>query len=140
MRLRWSVVIGGSVGLLLWFLTQLMAFGLAQAGDGWLAPFYLTLPLFILYPLASIPCFASFRRTAKVEWLALFVAVALDLFLLQNVLRQERDYFLRVWRLGPAVVAIWLALWLGWQLLAIVALVRRHVSEPAHQREAASIT
>jgi hypothetical protein len=122
--LNYRTALTGVGGLLVWFLAQLFAFGLGLAGDGWLGPFFLTLPLLLLYPFVTVRFFASEARPTKLDWAALYTAVPLDLLLLLNGGIQERTYFLKVWHLGADAVVMWAVLWLGWQVLAVATLFK----------------
>jgi hypothetical protein len=114
----------GAVGLLLWLIAQWIAFGLGAGGHGWLAPFFFTLPLLLLYPLASVRFFASEPGATKLDWVILLTAVLFDLLLALNALLEERSYFLKAWAMADGVVALWLVFWLGWQGLALATMLK----------------
>ena len=119
------VVLAGIVGLLPWLAAQWIGFGLAAGGDGWNGPFFLTPSLLLLYPFISVRSFASESGATRLDWFVLLAALVLDFVLLRNVLQQECDYFLKAWNLAGSAVATWVALWLGWQVLAIITLFKK---------------
>jgi hypothetical protein len=114
----------GALGLLPWFVTQFIGLGIGGAGHGWVAPFFFTMPLVLLYPLVFIRAFSR-AGARKVDVSILVVAAALDLFLLRNLFFQEYEYFLKVWNFGSTIVALWFGLWAAWQVLAVAALLRK---------------
>ena len=125
--------ISGAVGVSLWLVTQLMGLLLTGAGHGWYGALLFSLPLVVLYPLALIRTFD--RRTGKRETdiFILIGAVIFDLFLVGNILSDR--YFLTVWEFDPTFVAIWIALWAGWQpfIVASLLLPRRIVTPPGER-------
>jgi hypothetical protein len=114
----------GALGLLPWFVAQFIALGIGGAGHGWIAPFYFTIPLFLLYPLVFIRAFSRVG-TWKVDAAILVIAAVLDLLLLRNLFFLEYEYFLRMWNDARGVVALWFGLWAAWQVLAITTLLRK---------------
>ena len=118
-------VLAGTVGLLPWLAAQWIAFGLAAGGDGWNAPFFLTPPLLLLYPFVSSRSFAAESGATRGDQCVLLAAVVLDFVLLRNVLQQEHDYFLKALSLAGYTVAAWVVLWSGWQVLAIVTILKK---------------
>ena len=121
-RLGW-----GAIGLLTWLATQAVALGLGDAGHGWMAPIWVSTVLIFLYPLVFVRIFASPAASIKVDAALLVVAVAIDLFLLHNALVPERKYFLR--NSSASALSLWIGLWAGWQLLAIVSLLKKRAEQ-----------
>lgn len=123
-RLGWV-----AIGLLAWLLTQAVALGLGGAGHGWMAPLWVSSVLIFLYPLVVVRVFASPAASIKVDATILLLAGVIDLFLLHNALVTERTYFSRVWNSSAGAVGLWIGLWAGWQLLAIVSLLKKRGGE-----------
>ena len=114
----------GALGLATALLTQFIGLGMTGAGHGWIAPFYFSMPLFLLYPAALIRAFRSGRGGMAIDLALLAVALALDLLLLRNIFGEENRYFHTLWGRFPGFVLLWIALWAGWQALALIALLR----------------
>lgn len=90
-----------------------------------MAPFYLTLPLLLLYPVVLVRLLPSSPRAATLDWLMLAVAIALDLLLLTSAATQEQAYFRKAWKLAAGLVVGWSFMWLSWQACAVALLVKR---------------
>jgi hypothetical protein len=114
----------GLVGFLAWFVTQLAALMLAGTGRGWIAPFGLSIPLIVLYPLVSARAFGRTARSGRSEVLALGIAVLLNLLLFLDHSGNGSVYLQMAWRSHPEVVVVWFSLWMAWQALAIFRLAR----------------
>ena len=113
------------LGLLLWFAALAIAFCMSAGGDGWDDPFFCSLPLVFIYPL-SLFRLLSLRPGSKNTGLLLLAAgVVLSLVLLHDIGGDDKEGFNRVWRFVPIYGAIWIALWLGWQLLVVISLFRK---------------
>ena len=125
---RRRLFIWGALGLLAWFVVEFIGVGIAGAGHGWVAPFFFTLPLLLLYPAAFIRAFAVEPRTVKVELAMLVIAAVLDMLLSRNMLGSEHEYFLKVWNYHydgeHAILLLWFGLWAAWQVLTLVTLLR----------------
>ncbi|HEX5182038.1 MAG TPA: hypothetical protein VFW19_02680 [Allosphingosinicella sp.] len=117
--IRW-----GALGLLPWLVAQFIAFGIGGAGHGWIAPFYFSIPLFFLYPLVFIRAFSNTGKR-EIDAAILVIAAVLDTLLLRNALYSESEYVIRMWGDAGGVVALWLALWVGWQILTVLSLARK---------------
>ena len=115
----------GAFGLLLWLVAQFIALGLAGGGHGWNSPDIISLPLALVYPATLICAFHPGRITMKLGIVFAAIAVASDAFLLWRLFSEEYLYFLKIPPFGiletifvfAPLVAIWLALWVGWQVL-----------------------
>lgn len=120
------VRIVGSVGAgaLLWLGTQAIAFGMSKAGDGWIGPTAWSLPLVALYPIALVRFGRPRAGGTKADAAMLMMAVTLDVLLAYNIERQEPGYFVVAWDVAPSLVSTWLALWVGWQIIALATLIR----------------
>lgn len=111
-------------GALLWLGTQAIAFGISKAGDGWIGPTAWSLPLVALYPIALVRLGRSRFGGTKADAAMLMMAVTLDVLLAYNIERQEPGYFAMAWDVAPSLVFAWLALWIGWQIIALATLIR----------------
>jgi hypothetical protein len=110
-----------------------MGLMLTGGGHGWYGALVFSLPLAVLYPVAFIRVFD--RRTGKREAdiSILTIAVILDVLLVGNMLLDQ--YFIRMWEFDPAFVAIWIALWAGWQLFIVASLLMpRNAATPPGER------
>ncbi|MFI0845172.1 hypothetical protein [Mesorhizobium sp. IMUNJ 23232] len=96
-----------------------------------MAPFWLSTVLIFLYPLVFVRLFASSAAAIKVDLAILLVAAVMDIFLLHNALVAKRAYFLRIWDFSASAVSLWIGLWAGWQVLAIVSLLKKRGGETA---------
>lgn len=111
-------------GALLWLGAQAIAFSMSKAGDGWIGPTALSLPLVALYPIALVRLGRSRLGGIKADAAVLMIAVALDVLLACNIELQEPGYFSMAWNMAPSLLFAWLALWLGWQIIALRSLAR----------------
>lgn len=123
------------VGLVFGLATVVLGLGLAGGGHGWGGPFFLSIPLIVLYPLAFARTFRTKVKSSDLDVGLIAVAVMLDLALLGNF-SAEYDYFIKMWRFedGALFISLWLGLWAGWQVLAAVALARNRLRRTDAQR------
>jgi hypothetical protein len=121
---RALMVIYGAIGLSTWLLTEVIALALAGAGHGWGAPMVFSLPLVLLYPTLFVRVFWSESKNRLVDACVLATAAALDLLLLLSPRVEDLGYFSTMWNGDAGWVVAWLALWAGWQMLAVAALLR----------------
>jgi hypothetical protein len=112
------------IGVFLWFPAQVLAFGLAGAGHGWVIPLFITMPLILLYPLAMIAAFRKSDRSFITGMIVFFFAISLNGILIKSSLDEGR-YFEKVWNLNPYICLCWIVFWLGWQVLALYALFEK---------------
>jgi len=117
-------------GLLIAFVGQFLALGMAGAGHGWITPFWVSLILWVAYPKVLVRSFrVPDQRTMGVELVTLFAALAGDAILVLMTLEEGVEYFEKIVRIEESVSAVlwigsWIAIWLGWQLIALLNLVR----------------
>lgn len=119
-------ILFGMLGLLFWLGTQWLALGIAAAGYGWISPSALSVPLILLYPIAFVRAFCA--RTGSIgpyRGLPIAIAGVLDVLLLGSIVL-EKEYILKGWRLpeNRYVLALWIALWAGWQMLLLASLIK----------------
>ena len=114
------------VGLVAWLAAQAIGLLLAGGGHGWNGPFFFSMPLIILYPLAFVGAFSAKAYLPSVPVIILAAAVGLDCLLLANF-ASEFSYIVKMWRFpdGASFISLWLGLWAGWQILFAAALLRR---------------
>ncbi len=115
LRLATALIIG-LTGLLVGFM-------LAAGGDGWVSPFWVSLLLPIAYPVAvwrwQTPLVAVW-----VDAILGLTLVAADIWLVHASFN-ELSYFLRIWHNASIIAAPWTAIWIGWQIIVVAALLRR---------------
>ena len=116
----------GTLGLVLWLIAQAMGLLIAGAGHGWGGAFLFSLPLAILYPLALIRIASPVTGSHNADVGLMAAAIVLDLFLLGSTSGDE--YFMKVWRFDPTFVAIWIAIWAGWQVPFVASLFWKALS------------
>ncbi|MBO9575505.1 MAG: hypothetical protein J7494_07210 [Sphingobium sp.] len=110
--MRKTIWIG--VGLIAWLAAQTIALGMTGAGHGTYPPLFFSAPLIFLYPTAFIHLFVPGHHRGHRRRQVLAAALLLDVILLACLLA-EGNFFLRMWRVEPVFVTVWIALWLGWQ-------------------------
>lgn len=132
--MRKAVWIG--VGLLAWLATQLMALAMTGGGHGTYPPLLFSLLLIFFYPAACIHVFVPGQHKGHRRRQVLAAALLLDVLLLAFVLL-EGNNFLRMSRFDPALVMMWVILWLGWQALFLLSVHSTHrLKDEAHLHEA----
>jgi hypothetical protein len=112
------------IGVFLWFPAQVLAFGLAGAGHGWVIPLFITMPLILLYPLAMIAAFRKSESSFIVGMIVFFFAISLNGILIKSSLDESR-YFKNIWNNDPYICLCWIVFWLGWQVPAVYALFKK---------------
>lgn len=111
----------GLLGFFLWMAAQALAFGLGGGGHGWVAPFFLSLPLLIIYPNVLIGAFEG-GWAATPNWMVISSATG-DVLLILSLAVESR-YVVSVWAHTPVLFVAWLALWAAWQVLAFIPTAR----------------
>jgi hypothetical protein len=119
-----TLVFGG-LGLLCWGATQFISLGIAAGAPGWYAPVLLSMLLVVLYPLAFLRASCPGTGARWVEPGLLSIAAVLDVVLLGSIFAKE-ELLAKAWSIpgNPGVLLLWGGLWAGWQLLALIAVVR----------------
>ncbi len=101
-------------------LCQTLALGMAGAGHGWIAPFFVAFGGFVLFPISFASGFEA-RSSMTVLLCGTIGALLLDGWLWLQTLNEGIRYFEKVGEVGW----IWLALWLGGQLPLLIRLAMR---------------
>jgi hypothetical protein len=118
-----------ALGVGLAALTQLLALFLSGSGEGWNAPFGLSIGLWLLMPLSfALAWPSSLARGATLTVVAL-IALAADALLMQRSLGEAtyiRHYIDVNEAIGLAIIVLWLLLWLCWQVLPVYWMIVRH--------------
>lgn len=114
-----------ALGLVLWSLAMATSLGIAGAGHGWISPLVVTVPLAALYPLVLARAVGKGSGSVAADGAILIFALLLDVLLLALSSYWEPGGFGAALRFGAGHVASWIALWIGWQLLACVTFARR---------------
>ena len=132
-RSRLAGAWAAALGLLLWALAMTTSLGIAAGGHGWITPFFVSLPLVVLYPLALARARLSAAGSIRADWALIGAALVLNALLVGRTCLVEGGNFSASLRLGPGPVLLWVALWLGWQAVAVATLVeRRGAAECGH--------
>ncbi|HEX8126560.1 MAG TPA: hypothetical protein VF548_13360 [Allosphingosinicella sp.] len=127
MRMLFAIM----MGLVFWFPAQIMGLGLAAGGHGWGGPFFYSMFLAILYPIAFARAFGSTAAPSSADAVILAAGGVLDLFLLMSA-SSESKYIAAIWRSddGPLFIILWLILWFAWQILLAASLLWRKRGGP----------
>jgi len=114
----WLIILG----LVVAFVGQFVALGVAGGGHGWVTPFWTSILLWIAYPVVLLRARRAFfakRPSLKIEVSVLLGALAADAALMLLSVQEGVQYFWYVLRVGGGpIIAIWLAIWCGWQIVA----------------------
>jgi hypothetical protein len=123
-------VLFGALGLLAWLGAQWIALGIIAGGHGLIAPLSLSMPLLFLYPIAFIRAFCVTTGRIGFDQGLLAIAGLLDVLLLSSTFAEEK-YFWHIWSYpeNRPVLAEWMALWAGWQLLVLASLIKNRRPE-----------
>jgi hypothetical protein len=114
-----------ALGLLLAFFAQFFGLMLAGAGHGWVAPLFISIVLWVLWPMTLAigwPIGRGSRRTLAAMIVAALVA---DAWLISKSLG-EADYISRYVEIngvvGSLIIGLWLLLWTIWQAILVCSL------------------
>jgi hypothetical protein len=119
------------VGLLLALVACFIGLMTAGAGHGWVAPLFYSFGLFLIYPIVLIRALKPRRDWLMLDAAIVVFAVVVDILLVLDLIARadgprwrERELFL------PGIdksiypfFAIWLAIWFGWQVVAVRTLI-----------------
>lgn len=117
------IVVGGVLfGLCCAVVAQFLAFVFTGAGHGWVTPFFLSGLLWFAYPLVIVRAGLGRSRSrtgCAADWITLIGAVLSNVFLILQTLTEGEHYFwTAIDGLGLPFFIMWLATWLGWQVIA----------------------
>ena len=96
------------------------------AGHGWNSGVYSAFPSFAGAPLAAV-AWASSRRAVMLACssMAILIGLGTDIFLCSRTLEEGSNYLGRVWETMPILFIVWFLLFVGWQVLAVLASTRQ---------------
>lgn len=119
------IATGVALGLLALFLGLM----LAGAGHGWVSSFFFSMILPLAYPAVLMRDTAPARSWLPLDLLVVAVAIAADIGLMLSTMQEVESAGLRVLffpgdPLRVLITALWLLLWLGWQLVALRCVLR----------------
>ena len=128
----------GALGVVLAMVALFLAFFPAGAGHGWGAPFFFSIPLFIIYPFALVRSRVGPGKGIGPDIALVVIAVAADIALCWSSidyrtqwLRTPRDSVVPgVDRSVFPIFLLWLLLWLHWQFVALRSLLRNVQRRP----------
>jgi hypothetical protein len=115
-----------ALGLLLAFFAQFLGLMLAGAGHGWVAPLFISIVLWVLWPM-TLAIGWPIGRGGRLALAAMIVAALLaDAWLISKSLG-EADYISRYIEIngavGSLIIGLWLLLWTIWQAILVCSLV-----------------
>jgi hypothetical protein len=127
-----------ALGLALAALAQLASFFLAGAGEGWVAPFFLSVPLCVLLPVAlaiAWPGGPILRGSGPMRFVLAATALGADALLISKTIDEggALPFYVEVnGVVGFLIIGLWLGLWLFWQVMLLHALVdgQRRLDDP----------
>ncbi len=112
-------------GLVCAFLIGGIALCLAGAGHGWSSGIYGFFPSLVGAPLATA-AWGAVRRKIIITcaMVSLVIGLGTDFYLLQMTKEEGFSYFNKVWDLMPLLLMLWILLFVGWQVFAVVAIFK----------------
>ena len=120
-----------ALGVLLAFIAQFLAFLLAGAGHGWVAPLFISIMLWVLLP-ASLAIAWPIGRGSRLALSAILVAaLAADAWLISRSIGEARyiSHYVDVnGAVGWLIIGLWLGLWAFWQAILVWSLAARRKS------------
>lgn len=124
-------------GLVIALIGHSLALGLAGGGHGWNSPAFLSFVLWLAYPTVLIH-FLALRdpSRATTDFAILFAALGTDAALVLMTLAEGMEYIARLVRVNGALTSTiwiggWLLIWFGWQLIAVLNLLRARAARTA---------
>ena len=114
-----------ALGLVIAFMANFLAMGLAGGGHGWDSPFFASMLLWVAYPfvlIRGLRVFAGGTSSSRVDGSILAAALASNFLLAWLTYSEGVEYFERT--LGYGVAELWIAIWLGWQGVAALNLAK----------------
>jgi len=130
-------VVAVVAGVITAVVAQFLAFMISGAGHAWVEPFFFSPAMWVTFPLMFIRVQqhrAGSDELALLDWLVMLLAIALDLLLVITTIETEdpllpmfgtgTERFVQVFLMEPVLVALWIALWLSWQIAALFLCIR----------------
>ena len=115
-----------ALGLLVAFIAQFLAFLLAGAGHGWVAPFFLSFVLWVLLPMTLAIAWPIGRGSRLALLAILVVALVADAVLVSRSIG-EAGYISQYIKIngvaGYLIIGLWLCLWTFWQAILACSLI-----------------
>lgn len=111
-------LIAGAAGFAYAAVTLFLAWGMTGAGEGWMSPCSCILGLAVV-PIAAV---GIALRAAVAGKILTLVGLAIDGLIFTQSLNEGINYAQRTWRFLPFVMVAWVALWLLWQITALLSL------------------
>jgi hypothetical protein len=117
-----------ALGVGLAAFAQFLALFLSGSGEGWNAPFSLSISLWFLMPLSFALAWPSSPTSRSTLAILALIALAADALLIEQS-AGEASYIRRYidvnGAIGTTFVVLWLFLWLCWQVLLLYSLIVR---------------
>jgi hypothetical protein len=130
-------VVAGIAGVITAAAAQFLAAMISGGGHAWVEPFFFSAAMWVMFPLMFIRVQqhrAGSDKLAPLDWLVMLLAIALDILLVMTTIERDEpllpmfgtgtERFVRVLRTDPVLPALWIALWLSWQIAALVLCIR----------------
>ena len=130
-------MVAGVAGATTAAVTQFLAAMISGGGHAWVEPFFFSAAMWVMFPLIFIRVQqhrAGSDKLAALDWLVLVLAILLDALLVVATVRRDEpllpmfgtgtELFVRVFLMDPFLVALWIALWLSWQIAALFLCIR----------------
>ena len=121
--MAWRILLA-IAGLLIAAFALMLAFGMAGGGHGWVTPMLFSLALFVAYPVALVRLTATGPKGAFADFVIVGLGGLADVALLFATIQEGTQYFWRVFESFALIPILWLAIWFGWQGIALVCLRR----------------
>ena len=130
-------VVAGVAGVITAGAAQFLAAVISGAGHAWGEPFFFSAAMWVMFPLMFIRVQqhrAGSDELAPLDWLVMLLAIALDVLLVIATIEREEpllpmfgtgtERFVQVFLMDPVLLALWIALWLSWQIAALFLCIR----------------
>lgn len=112
------------IGLIVGAVVCVLALAMSGAGHGWNSAFISAVSI-VGAPLAGLAWSARSRGFGRVLAIVVLTgAIAFDVVLWRETMKEGTHYVERVWSSGPGFVLLWAALFASWQLLAATVALR----------------
>jgi len=113
-----SVFIRGLLGFFCGCAIAGLAFIMLGAGHGWVNAIFSSAAIF-LAPVAAVGWeYRGATRGTVLAALAISPGLLIDLYLVTHT-----ENLARIWTFMPIILVVWAVLWLGWQVVAVWAML-----------------